>query len=285
MTGGFFVYTSICTLSAHKLATHMPEGHRIHWLARSHLRDFAQRRLSTCSPQGRFAAGAELLDRRKLNRVEAHGKHLLYHWQGGHVLHVHLGLYGRFRHYATPVPAPRGEIRLRVTSRTCAFDLNGPNICELLTIQDVRRLHDRLGPDPLRADADPTQAWERIRRSRAAIGSLLLNQAVIAGAGNIYRADVLFATGIHPNRPGHALRREDFDAIWTTLKKFMQFGLRYNRIVNADPKRVGKPRSRMTRDEALLVYQREYCRQCNHAIQEWELAGRRIYACPQCQPK
>ena len=247
------------SLPFHQQPDRMPEGHTIHRLAQDHHRDFAARRVRVSSPQGRFSNGAELLDRKLLRRVEAHGKHLLYHWQGGHVLHVHLGLYGRFHGHASPPPQPRGEVRLRVVGSVKSFDLNGPAACELLAREELERLRRRLGPDPLRSDADPQRVWDRVRRSRAPIGGLLLDQSVVAGAGNIYRADVLFATGIHPSRPGNSLDRSEFDRLWSTLTRFLQFGLKYNRIINADPRDVGKPRSRMTREERLLVYKRDFC--------------------------
>lgn len=58
------------------------------------------------------------------------------------------------------------------------------------------------GPDPLRADADPEWVWARVRRSRRSIGSLLMDQKLFAGVGNIYRAEPLFRLGISPFLPG-----------------------------------------------------------------------------------
>jgi len=262
----------------------MPEGHVIHRLALNHERDFGRSRPRVSSPQGRFAVEASELSGKLLRRVEAHGKHLFYHWQGQRVLHVHLGLYGRFRNHDVPPPEPRGQVRMRMWNRKTAFDLNGPNRCELIGPQGLRKMLQRLGPDPLHKDADPELAWQRIQRSRAPIGTLLLDQSIIAGAGNIYRSDVLFETGIHPARRGNSLDVADFDRLWSTLVRFMQRGVKYNRIVNADSREVGKPPSRMNRQEALLVYKRSACRRCNGPVQSWQLSGRMIYACPRCQP-
>lgn len=74
----------------------MPEGHSVHRLARQLDDVFAGRRLRVCSPQGRFAAGAALLDGREFLTAEAHGKQLFAHFEAGRVLRVHLGLYGAF---------------------------------------------------------------------------------------------------------------------------------------------------------------------------------------------
>ncbi len=75
----------------------MPEGHTIHRYARQHRRDLRGRAVAVSSPQGRFAAGAALLDGRTLTEVDPYGKHLFYRWSGSETLHVHLGLYGGFR--------------------------------------------------------------------------------------------------------------------------------------------------------------------------------------------
>ncbi|MEY3175730.1 MAG: glycosylase/AP lyase Nei 1 [Planctomycetota bacterium] len=260
----------------------MPEGHTIHRIAADHRRDFVGQRLAVLSPQGRFSAGAGALDGRVLTGVEAHGKHLLYDWDG-RSLHIHLGLYGKFRRHKAPPPEPRGAVRLRVVGEQFAFDLNGPAACELLTPPQVQALLDRLGADPLREDADPEQVWVRIRRSPAAIGAVLMNQEVIAGVGNVYRSEILHLLHIHPSRKANTLQRSEFDALWRLTVELLRIGKRYNRIIIADPQTVGKARGRMTRDERLLVYRKDACSRCAAPIETWTLAARKIYACPMCQ--
>ncbi len=92
----------------------MPEGHTIHRAARRQNAVLAGHALRVSSPQGRFAAGAAALDGRVLLGVEAVGKHLFQRWEGHEVLHVHLGLFGRFREQPSPPEPPRGAVRLRV---------------------------------------------------------------------------------------------------------------------------------------------------------------------------
>ncbi|MFK7821230.1 MAG: Fpg/Nei family DNA glycosylase [Planctomycetaceae bacterium] len=262
----------------------MPEGHTIHRLARDHKRDFVGQKLRVSSPQGRFTAEAKKLNGTVLNGVEAFGKHLFYEW-GQKVVHIHLGLYGKFRRHKLPVPEPRGAVRVRLIGNTYGLDLNGPNCCELITAEEQASIVDRIGPDPLRKDADPDRVWNRISRSRAAIGTLLLNQTVIAGVGNVYRAEILFLLGIHPETPGRELERDEFDKLWETCSELLKIGVRYNRIIVADPEDVGKPRSRMNRTERLLVYKKPACTRCETPIETSLLGSRKMYACPVCQPK
>ncbi len=263
----------------------MPEGHTIHRLARDHQRDFAGERLAASSPQGRFADGAKELSGRTLKFVEAHGKHLFYHWSGGKTLHVHLGLYGKFRLHRRPVPEPRGQVRLRVIGKERAFDLNGPNTCRIISSAERAIVQARLGADPLRDDGDFEQIWRRIGKSRAAVGTLLLNQSVIAGVGNIYRSEILHLLGIHPETPGQELDRKQVESLWVQLKSLLEIGAKYNRIIIADPRDIGKPRGRMNRDERLLVYKQPACSRCDCEIQDWMLGGRKVFACPKCQAR
>ncbi len=261
----------------------MPEGHTIHRLADDHRREFVGQRLSVSSPQGRFAAGAKKINDKELTAVDAYGKHLLYRWER-HTLHVHLGLYGKFRRLTLPVPEPRGEVRLRVIGSASAFDLNGPNTCELLSASEVKALVNRLGADPLRSDSDPEQPWSKVSRSRSSIGCLLMDQSVIAGVGNIYRTEILYLLGIHPDRPGRSLSRDEFQSVWDLAVSLLSIGKRYNRIITTDPEEIGKPRTRMNREERLWIYKKDVCSRCGSVIRSWKIASRTVYACPTCQP-
>jgi endonuclease-8 len=141
----------------------------------------------------------------------------------------------------------------------------------------------RLGPDPLRADADPARFVGRVRRSSAPIGTLLLDQSVIAGVGNVYRAEVLWELGVHPGRPGRSLDEGTLLAMWHWLVRQLKAGVRRNRIVTVDPAELGKPIHRVRRGEGVAVYHQAQCRRCGGPFTSLEVAGRRIEACPTCQ--
>ena len=261
----------------------MPEGHTIHRISRDHNQYFAGQKVLVSSPQGRFQDEADSLCGHKMLDVEAHGKHLFYRWSRNRYVHIHLGLYGKFRLHKNPPPEPRGAVRIRLVGKEKSFDLNGPNRCELLDKAGYQKIRNRLGPDPLRDDAEPEIVWERIRKSRAAIGSLLLNQSVIAGVGNVYRAEILFLLGIHPERKGCDLTREEFDAVWELTAELLNIGVKYNRIITVDRSKAGKPLSRLKNRERLVCYKKQNCSQCQHPIRKWDLANRSMFACDQCQ--
>ncbi|SDD25529.1 Fpg/Nei family DNA glycosylase [Auraticoccus monumenti] len=261
----------------------MPEGHTLRRLADQLNATFSGQEVQTSSPQGRFAESAALLDGAQFVAAESAGKHLLVDFEGDQLLHVHLGLYGKFlikRGASTP---PVGQVRLRVESETAFADLRGPTACELWTPAEEAALLARLGPDPLREDADPTRAWERIRRSKAPIGALLMDQSVLAGVGNVYRAEILFRHNLHPLRPGQALRRAQFVAMWDDLVALMADGVRIGRIETVRAEHLDLVRAR---DRRSYVYRRqgEPCRLCGTEIRTDVLVGRNLFWCPRCQP-
>lgn len=269
----------------------MPEGHTLHRLARLHQRRFAGAVVRVSSPQGKFAAGAARIDGQVLTRAEAWGKHLLHHYESGLVVHVHLGLYGVFTEVPLPMGEPVGQVRMRIVGdgsaddRRYGTDLRGPTACEVYTRIEVSALTERLGPDPLRRGADPERAWRRIHRSRRPIGALLMDQQVLAGVGNVYRAELLFRHGISPQRPGTALTTDEWHAMWTDLVALMRVGVRVGKMVVVRPEHDhGEPSYAADRPRT-YVYRRSGapCRLCGTPVAHTVLEGRNLFWCPTCQ--
>ena len=262
----------------------MPEGHTVHRIAIDHSKVLRGKRVGVSSPQGRFSADAALVDGVRLERIEAYGKHLFYSWANGLVGHVHLGLFGKFRVHrgAAPFDAPTVRMRLAVAKTT--VDLTGPTDCAIGTADDRDRIVRRLGPDPLRDDADPERAFVTISRRAAPIGQLLLEQKVISGIGNVFRAEALFVNGIHPSRPGREITPAAFDALWATTVAMLRRGVADDRIITLDPDELDLPNGTPRRGETTYVYHRDLCLRCGSPILTVELGGRPCYFCPVCQP-
>jgi endonuclease-8 len=253
----------------------MPEGHTIHKLARDLARDLAGSRVEAISPQGRFSEGAARIDGKLLKATDAWGKHLFLEFPRTRV-HIHLGLFGRFRRRRQPVSAPRDTTRLRLTGSKWTWDLSGPTCCEVLTAAGRKELLTRLGDDPLRAECDGSRFIEAAAASRRAIGAMLLDQRVIAGVGNVYRAELLFLAGIRPDRPGRSIAEEELAALWSETVAQLERGVKLGRIVTT-------PGEKPKRGERLWVYKRGTCRRCKQEIVRTQSANRWIWFCPKCQ--
>ncbi|WP_225844594.1 Fpg/Nei family DNA glycosylase [Streptomyces sp. HPF1205] len=293
----------------------MPEGHTIHRLALDCRERFAGRLVRVSSPQGKFADSAALLDGTVLHTADAHGKHLFlgflglgFHGAGGGEqvgwVHIHLGLIGK----VTFDGVASGTVRLRIEAGGAAegrdghgeagsaagpgttMDLRGPAACELITDDEKRAVHARLGPDPLRPGDDPDRAYARISRSRVPVAALLMDQRVLAGVGNVYRAEVLFRHGVDPFLPGRDLGRGLWDAMWADLATLMRQGVRTGRIDTVrpehEPEAMGRPPRRDDHGGEVYVYRRTGlpCLVCGTPVLTLPLAARNLFWCPTCQP-
>ena len=139
-----------------------------------------------------------------------------------------------------------------------AADLRGPQLCAVVTRTEIDAAMAGLGPDPLRPDADPELAWRRIRRASRPIAALLMDQTVLSGVGNVYRAEVLFRNRVDPHRPGNRLSRRSWLGIWSDLVALMPEGVRDNRIDTVRPEHTPEamgrpPRQRRPRRRGLRL--------------------------------
>jgi len=294
----------------------MPEGHTIHALARRLDRAFAGSPVAVSSPQGRFAGGAAVLDGLVVVDACAWGKHLFVQFEQERWLNVHLGLIGKFsvaRYRLDPDPGRpampdgrvpvEGQVRLRLLNRAWVGDLRAPTVCAVVTPEKVHQIQTRLGPDPLRPDADPDLALRRISRSTRPIAELLMDQTVLAGVGNVYRCEVLFRHRIDPFRPGREIRPTTWRAIWDDLVSLMPLGVAFGQVVTVDDQVAdalaevesgsaaahtaavtgARPGDRF--DRRFYLYQRtgQPCRVCGSTVRTQLIAGRNLFWCGRCQ--
>jgi endonuclease-8 len=261
----------------------VPEGHTVHRLARRHTTLLRDKAVRVLSPQGRFVDAA-LVDGQLFRRAEAYGKHLFHDYASGLSVHVHLGIYGEF-HERESLDEPKPTTRMRLVAPSVVLDLIGPTICSTIDAAEKAAIVARIGPDPLRRDADPERAWTRLSKRKGPIGPALLDQTLFAGVGNVFRAEALFVHGIHPETPIPSITREQFDALWATLTRMLQTGVKEGRIMTVDHDELGLRRRDLTRANGRYVYRQEACLRCGHPVRRWDMAGRWSYACEACQPR
>jgi len=262
----------------------MPEGHAVYRYAARQRDLLAGREVAATSPQGRFSRGAARINGRKLLDIATHGKHLFYRWERAETLHIHLGLYGRFNTFIDgEPPPPTPNTRLILAANGATIYLAGPTTCELIEPSREVEIRRRLGPDPLKAGAPGHSAdvvAENLSRRAIPIGAAIVDQSVIAGLGNIYRAETLFLCGVSPTTPANAVSAEKVAELWRTGVALLERGVREGKIVTVE-----RPRGR-DRTDQVYVYQRDRfpCRRCGGPISVGEMADRRIWWCEACQP-
>ena len=261
----------------------MPEGHTIHRLAKDLRSDLAVGPVGASSPQGRFTRGASLFNGKLLSSSEAWGKHLFLRFPEELILHIHLGLIGKFRPQPIEV-SPSETVRLRLEGRQ-AWHLTGPQKCALIETEEFVEITEALGPDPLRRGSRWEDFATALTLKKTPIAISLLDQSVIAGIGNVYRAEFLFLLGIHPERPSSDLELSQIKDLWDISVSQLRQGVRLNRIVTVSKEDAGRTPGRLKAADSLYVYKREGkpCRRCASPIQIAKFASRSCWWCDRCQ--
>ncbi|WP_282837911.1 Fpg/Nei family DNA glycosylase [Microbacterium flavum] len=337
----------------------MPEGHSVHRIARQFDRNIVGRTVAACSPQGRFAEGASVIDGREAVAVRAVGKQMFLAFDGDLWLRVHLGMYGAWdfageilvdptiasangrmgqtnqrgtdlgaaveaaasvfddagENSLSSIGAPRrargrvrmseqtrglggdgddfpppvvGQVRLRLLTEVTCADLRGPTACELQSPDEVQATIAKLGPDPLVDDL--AEGEERftavVRRKPTPIGLLLMDQNVVSGIGNVYRAELLYRALLDPHTPGKLVPEAVVREIWRDWARLLVIGVETGQMMTMDDLDPEAYRRAMAhRDDRHWVYHRAGlpCRVCGTEIVLEEMGARKLYWCPSCQ--
>jgi endonuclease-8 len=148
----------------------------------------------------------------------------------------------------------------------------------------VKQVTSKLGPDPLRADPkgiEKTRFIERVGRSKVSIGQLLMDQSVLAGVGNVYRAELLFRAKINPHTPGASIPSELIAGIWDDAVALMEIGVKRGIMLTRD----GFLKGQVNKESRYYAYKREGlpCRECGREISIELMATRKLYWCSGCQ--
>ena len=185
-------------------------------------------------------------------------------------------------------PPVVGQVRLRLlTDVTCA-DLRGPTACRLQTPDDVAATIAKLGPDPLVDDVErgEEEFVATVAGKPTPIGQLLMDQTVVSGIGNVYRAELLYRALQNPHTPGREVREEIVRDLWRDWVRLLAIGVETGQMMTMDDLDPEAYRAAMaSRDDRHWVYHRAGlpCRVCGTTILMEEMAGRKLYWCPRCQ--
>lgn len=260
----------------------MPEGHTVHRTAKKLQQELGGAPVEVTSPQGRFT-NASLVSGQRLVRAEAWGKQMFLHFEQA-AIRIHLGIYGKwgFQKIEDEIPEPRGAVRARFLGQSFLADLRGPTACELISRGDVTHYTAKLGPDPLRKDhGDGVGFFSAVKKSKRPIGQLLMDQSVLAGVGNVYRAEFLFRNRQNPHTPGQNVRDEVLTGIWQDCVDLMPLGVKTGLMLTRDGFLKGRPKL----EDRYYVYKRDSqaCRECGGQVVMEEMAARKLYWCPKCQ--
>lgn len=274
----------------------MPEGDTIFRAARTLQQALAGKRVvrfESMFPQLTRVHDDEPITGRTVEAVRSAGKHLLMEFSGGLLLRTHMRMNGSWHIYRPGETWQRPRRAMRILVATEEFVAVGFDIpvAEIIKAKDLRRHEElrQLGPDLLGDAFDPAEAARRIRdRGSNEIADALLNQRVLAGIGNVYKSEVLFACGVSPFATVDQVTDDEVSCLVATARRF----LTANVTDNLSPMTTYTGFRRTTRradpKERLWVYGRvgDPCRKCGTAIsiRAQGRDARLTYWCSRCQP-
>lgn len=218
-------------------------------------------------------------------QVGRRGKYLVFYLSRDFLL-IHLRMSGRlYVELASAPPDPHAHVVFRLDGREELRFRDPRKFGRVYLVDDPQCVVGKLGPEPLEEGFTAERLAEMLARRRGRIKSLLLDQEFLAGLGNIYADEALYAAGIHPLRPANTLDREEVQRLHiairaTLLKAIEQRGTTFDSFY-LDVR--GQPGRYQTR---LAVYDRagKPCLRCGTPVQRMVVGQRSTYFCPQCQP-
>jgi endonuclease-8 len=185
-------------------------------------------------------------------------------------------------------PEPIGAVRVRLLTGNAVADLRGPTACEVLLPEEVQIVVAKLGPDPLVDDGDAGEVRfvATVAKKPTPIGLLLMDQSVVSGIGNVYRAELLFRARLNPHTPGKLVPPELVRALWKDWSYLLDIGVETGQMMTMDGLDTDDyNRALAHRDDRHWVYHRDGkpCRVCGTPIVMELAAARKLYYCPHCQ--
>ena len=236
------------------------------------------------------AAVAAELEGERVAEVDRRGKYLIFRFESGRVLLVHLRMTGSFRHRRNGVgeddPHRRAVVRLDDGSDVAYRDVRRFGTWLLVEPEELEPyLADRLGEEPLVAGFTPARLARRLAGRRAPIKAALLDQRTLAGLGNIYVDEALWGARLHPKRPAGELDANDVRRLHGAIRRVLQTAIERRGSTLRD---YSTPRGRRgSMQRAFKVYGRtnEPCDRCGTPIEKTRTGGRGTWYCPHCQPR
>ena len=185
-------------------------------------------------------------------------------------------------------PEPVGQVRVRLLNDRVCADLRGPTACEVITPEEVATVMRKLGPDPANDNSPEERARfvDKAASKKTPIGLVLMDQSVIAGIGNVYRAEMLFRARIDPHTPSNTLGKEVIGELWDDWVHLLDIGIRVGQMITIDGlEGEDYQKALVHRDDRHWVYKLEGtpCKRCGTNITLEEFRARKLYWCAGCQ--
>ena len=235
------------------------------------------------------AVAAEL-EGERVAEVDRRGKYLIFRFESGRVLLVHLRMTGSFRHRRNGMgeddPHRRAVVRLDDGSDVAYRDVRRFGTWLLVEPDELEPyLADRLGEEPLLTGFTPARLARRLAGRRAPVKAALLDQRTLAGLGNIYVDEALWRARIHPKRPARDLDANDVRRLHGAIRSVLKTAIERRGSTLRDYSTPRGRRGSMQREFKVYGRENQPCDRCGTPIEKTRAGGRGTWYCPHCQAR
>ena len=234
------------------------------------------------------AAVADRLQGERVSRVERRGKYLVFRFESGRVLLIHLRMTGSLRHALPGTlagdPYRRAVVRLDDGSDVAYRDVRRFGTWLVLEPQEAAAYLDaRLGDEPLDRAFTAKALAARFHNRRAPVKAALLDQRAVAGLGNIYADEALWRAQIHPLRPARELGDDELRRLHRAVRAALAAGIARQGATLRDYAQPNGDAGRMQHEFKVYGRAGEPCDRCGTPIAKTRVGGRGTWYCPSCQ--
>jgi formamidopyrimidine-DNA glycosylase len=221
----------------------------------------------------------------EITGVTRRGKHLLFNLTSGKVLIVHLRMSGSLLLNPTSAELDKFIRAIFHLDNEIKLYFRDPRkFGKMWLVKDASSVVGKLGPEPLEAGLTPQILAKLLHNRTAPIKALLCDQTFIAGIGNMYADEALFAAGIHPLREGKSLPQDEIKLLHHAIQKVLLAGIGKKGASVINYYRPGGELGTAHFEFKVAHRRGENCPVCGTPIQRLPIRNRGSYFCPKCQP-
>ena len=221
----------------------------------------------------------------KITGLSRHGKYLVLDLNSDDWLVIHMKMSGSLllsRDSSEPPKYTRAVFHL--DDGMCIFFRDPRKFGRVWLVRDWKTVTKNLGPEPLESEFTPQVLAQRLKNRKAPVKVLLCDQSVIAGIGNMYADEALFAAGIHPLRPGASLTPEEIEQLYKAIQQTLRAAIDNKGASIVNYYRPGGETGTAHFEFKVAHGRGQNCPNCGSPIQRIAVRNRGTYFCPKCQP-
>ena len=229
----------------------------------------------------------KVLTGRRLVAVGRRAKYLLWQFEHGWTMLMHLGMSGSVRINPDSVRGKHDHLCIK-TKEGVLLRYNDPRRFGYVALEpevdlSESRFFKLLGPEPLEQEFSPCYAYTRAKNKNRSIKALIMDQNFVVGVGNIYASEALFSAGIHPRQPAKSLDEKEWHKLVKAIKVVLNAAIQAGGSSLKDYKKSDGSLGYFQHQWSVYGRKSQPCLYCGEAIMRIVMIGRATYFCPSCQ--